>query len=115
MLRRYYGIAHNSRLCYEIDVRHRCRHDHRHRPPDAAAPDPPHHAAAHRAVDWRLRFAVLSLVWGFSFLLIKVGTEGYAPFQVTLGRLLFGTAGARGGDGGEAGAAAARRCAPGAI
>ncbi|UFR05803.1 DMT family transporter [Streptomyces sp. Go40/10] len=41
---------------------------------------------------WRLRFGALSLIWGFSFLLIKVGTEGYAPFQVTLGRLLFGTA-----------------------
>ncbi|MDN0200332.1 DMT family transporter [Streptomyces sp. S.PNR 29] len=44
------------------------------------------------ALDWRLRFAALSLVWGFSFLLIKVGTDGYAPFQVTLGRLVFGTA-----------------------
>ncbi|WP_345034795.1 DMT family transporter [Streptomyces sannanensis] len=44
------------------------------------------------AVDWRVRFAVLSLIWGFSFLLIKVGTEGFAPFQVTLGRLVFGTA-----------------------
>ncbi|MGW2657475.1 DMT family transporter [Streptomyces sp. NPDC001478] len=44
------------------------------------------------AVDWRLRFAALSLIWGFSFLLIKVGTDGYAPFQVTLGRLLSGTA-----------------------
>ncbi|MFJ6636059.1 DMT family transporter [Streptomyces sp. NPDC091376] len=44
------------------------------------------------ALDWRIRFAVLALIWGFSFLLIKVGTEGYAPFQVTLGRLLFGTA-----------------------
>ncbi|OUC96089.1 DMT family transporter, partial [Streptomyces swartbergensis] len=33
-----------------------------------------------------------SLIWGFSFLLIKVGTEGYAPFHVTLGRLVFGTA-----------------------
>ncbi|MEE1758867.1 MULTISPECIES: DMT family transporter [unclassified Streptomyces] len=42
-------------------------------------------------VDWRLRFAFLSLVWGFSFLLIKVGTQAYAPFQVTFGRLLFGT------------------------
>ncbi|CAL9596779.1 DMT family transporter [Streptomyces sp. enrichment culture] len=42
--------------------------------------------------DWRLRFGALSLIWGFSFLLIKVGTEGYAPFQVTLGRLAFGTA-----------------------
>ncbi|EPH46746.1 hypothetical protein STRAU_0159 [Streptomyces aurantiacus JA 4570] len=47
--------------------------------------------SARRKVDWRVRFAFLSLVWGFSFLFIKVGTEGYAPFQVTLGRLLFGT------------------------
>jgi drug/metabolite transporter (DMT)-like permease len=44
------------------------------------------------ALDWRVRFGALSLIWGFSFLLIKVGTEGYAPFQVTFGRLLFGTA-----------------------
>ncbi|MFP1629294.1 DMT family transporter [Streptomyces sp. 5K101] len=44
------------------------------------------------AVDWRIRFAVLSTVWGFSFLLIKVGTGAYAPFQVTFGRLFFGTA-----------------------
>jgi drug/metabolite transporter (DMT)-like permease len=44
------------------------------------------------ALDWRIRFVALSLIWGFSFLLIKVGTEGYAPFQVTFGRLLFGTA-----------------------
>ncbi|MDX3530173.1 DMT family transporter [Streptomyces sp. ID05-39B] len=45
-----------------------------------------------RALDWRLRFGLLSLIWGFSFLLIKVGTQSYAPFQVTLGRLAFGTA-----------------------
>ncbi|MFJ8111518.1 DMT family transporter [Streptomyces sp. NPDC096132] len=45
-----------------------------------------------RTLDWRLRFGALSLIWGFSFLLIKVGTHGYAPFQVTLGRLVFGTA-----------------------
>ncbi|MFH8565354.1 DMT family transporter [Streptomyces sp. NPDC017988] len=44
------------------------------------------------ALDWRIRFGILSLIWGFSFLLIKVGTEAYAPFQVTLGRLVFGTA-----------------------
>jgi drug/metabolite transporter (DMT)-like permease len=43
------------------------------------------------AVDWRVRFAVLCLIWGFSFLLIKVGTHGFAPLQVTLGRLVFGT------------------------
>ncbi|WP_432106049.1 DMT family transporter [Streptomyces sp. bgisy091] len=48
-------------------------------------------AAPRRAVDWRLRFAALSLIWGFSFLLIKVGTDGYAPLQVTFGRLLSGT------------------------
>ncbi|MDJ0465554.1 DMT family transporter [Streptomyces sp. H27-C3] len=59
--------------------------------PDASAPAP---ASPTRrpAVDWRIRFGVLSLVWGFSFLLIKVGTEAFAPFQVTLGRLVFGTA-----------------------
>ncbi|MEV5321238.1 DMT family transporter [Streptomyces sp. NPDC052687] len=56
------------------------------RTPSAALPRP------RRTVDWRVRFAVLSLIWGFSFLLIKVGTESYAPFQVTLGRLVFGTA-----------------------
>ncbi|WP_234042636.1 DMT family transporter [Streptomyces marianii] len=58
-------------------------------PPPAT---PPSTGRGHPAFDWRLRFAVLALIWGFSFLLIKVGTEGYAPFQVTFGRLLFGTA-----------------------
>ncbi|MFJ8309727.1 MULTISPECIES: DMT family transporter [unclassified Streptomyces] len=48
-------------------------------------------AARRPTVDWRVRFAALSLIWGFSFLLIKVGTDGYAPFQVTFGRLFFGT------------------------
>ncbi|MDQ0797635.1 DMT family transporter [Streptomyces sp. B1I3] len=48
--------------------------------------------APRRSTDWRLRFVALSLIWGFSFLLIKVGTDGYAPFQVTFGRLLSGTA-----------------------
>ncbi|WWR52276.1 DMT family transporter [Streptomyces sp. SCSIO 30461] len=45
-----------------------------------------------RGLDWRIRFAALALIWGFSFLLIKVGTHGFAPFQVTFGRLFFGTA-----------------------
>ncbi|MEU0954694.1 DMT family transporter [Streptomyces niveus] len=59
-------------------------------PTTADGPDP---AASRRpAIDWRIRFGVLSLIWGFSFLLIKVGTHGYAPFQVTFGRLFFGTA-----------------------
>ncbi|SDO82007.1 DMT family transporter [Actinacidiphila guanduensis] len=43
-------------------------------------------------LDWRVRFAALGLVWGFSFLFMKVGNEAFAPLQVTLGRLVFGTA-----------------------
>lgn len=49
-------------------------------------------APGRRAFGWRLRFGVLASIWGFSFLLIKVGTQAYAPFQVTLGRLFFGSA-----------------------
>ncbi|WP_086729774.1 DMT family transporter [Streptomyces carpinensis] len=45
-----------------------------------------------RPLHWRVRFTFLSLIWGFSFLFMKVGTHGFAPFQVTLGRLVFGTA-----------------------
>ncbi|MFJ3334221.1 DMT family transporter [Streptomyces sp. NPDC086766] len=59
----------------------------------AAPSTPPRPAARARGpLPWRVRFAFLSSVWGFSFLFIKVGTEGFAPFQVTFGRLLFGTA-----------------------
>ncbi|MFJ4005283.1 DMT family transporter [Streptomyces sp. NPDC090023] len=60
--------------------------------PSATAPTAtPAPARPPRLLDWRLRFGLLSLIWGFSFLLIKVGTGAYAPFQVTLGRLFFGT------------------------
>ncbi|MFC7818830.1 DMT family transporter [Streptomyces sp. NPDC057367] len=48
--------------------------------------------AVRRVFDWRLRFGLLSLVWGFSFLFMKMGTEAFAPFQVTLGRLASGAA-----------------------
>ncbi|MFC7310545.1 DMT family transporter [Streptomyces monticola] len=60
--------------------------------PSPSAPEAAAAPAPRPTVDWRIRFAALSLIWGFSFLLIKVGTQGYAPFQVTFGRLLFGTA-----------------------
>ncbi|MER5279606.1 DMT family transporter [Streptomyces sp. NPDC002809] len=66
----------------------------RHTAPTSPLADPagPAGRSGRPALDWRLRFAALSLIWGFSFLLIKVGTDAYAPFQVTLGRLLSGTA-----------------------
>ncbi|MDJ0386005.1 DMT family transporter, partial [Streptomyces sp. G-G2] len=57
-------------------------------PVAAPAATPP--AAARSGLDWRIRFAILSVVWGFSFLFVKVGTGAYAPFQVSLGRVLFG-------------------------
>ncbi|WP_031518633.1 DMT family transporter, partial [Streptomyces sp. NRRL F-5123] len=66
--------------------------------PSAAAsatpvvPTPPGAPARRPLLDWRLRFAALGLVWGFSFLFMKVGNEAFAPLQVTLGRMVFGTA-----------------------
>ncbi|RAJ57506.1 drug/metabolite transporter (DMT)-like permease [Streptomyces sp. Amel2xB2] len=47
---------------------------------------------ARRLLDWRVRFAALALVWGFSFLFIKLGTQAFAPLQVALGRMVFGAA-----------------------
>ncbi|MCM2577452.1 DMT family transporter [Streptomyces meridianus] len=61
-------------------------------PPAPVVPPIPAPLPRRTSVDWRIRFAALSLIWGFSFLLIKVGTRGYAPLQVTLGRMLFGAA-----------------------
>lgn len=63
--------------------------------PDAAATSAAETASAATRgplLDWRVRFGALSLIWGFSFLFIKVGTEAFAPLYVTLGRMLFGTA-----------------------
>ncbi|MBY8885952.1 DMT family transporter [Streptomyces sp. PTM05] len=60
--------------------------------PASLAPSPAVPAPRRRKIDWRIRFAALSLIWGFSFLFIKVGTEAFAPLQVTLGRMVFGTA-----------------------
>ncbi|MEE4546401.1 DMT family transporter [Streptomyces sp. V4-01] len=59
-------------------------------PPVPAPPAAP--AGLGRFVDWRIRFVALGLVWGFSFLFMKVGNEAFAPLQVTLGRMVFGTA-----------------------
>jgi drug/metabolite transporter (DMT)-like permease len=63
-------------------------------PAAVTAPAPDGHRATGlgRFVDWRIRFAALGVVWGFSFLFMKVGNEAFAPLQVTLGRMVFGTA-----------------------
>jgi drug/metabolite transporter (DMT)-like permease len=37
-----------------------------------------------------VRLGLLSLIWGSSFLLIKVGLEGLAPTQVVIGRVVTG-------------------------
>ncbi|MFG2212264.1 DMT family transporter [Streptomyces sp. NPDC048638] len=65
-------------------------------PSTPATPDaqdsgtPPEGPARRRAIGWPVRFAALCAVWGFSFLFIKVGTEGFNPMQFTLGRLACG-------------------------
>ncbi|WP_229327997.1 DMT family transporter, partial [Streptomyces sp. UNOC14_S4] len=63
--------------------------------PTSAPASPSASASAERGrprVDWRIRFGALALIWGFSFLFIKVGTDGFAPLYVSLGRMVFGTA-----------------------
>ncbi|MFZ3566529.1 DMT family transporter [Streptomyces sp. BH097] len=41
-------------------------------------------------LDWRIRFLLLALVWGLSFLFVKISGEAYEPLQVALGRVAFG-------------------------
>jgi drug/metabolite transporter (DMT)-like permease len=39
----------------------------------------------------RSRFVALTLIWGASFLFIKIGVEALAPLQVAFGRMMFGS------------------------
>lgn len=39
----------------------------------------------------RARFVLLTLIWGASFLFIKIGVEALAPLQVAFGRMMFGS------------------------
>src|SRR5207248_3156612 len=39
----------------------------------------------------RGRFLALTLIWGASFLFIKIGVEALAPLQVAFGRMMFGS------------------------
>lgn len=41
---------------------------------------------------WQAKFAALAVIWGSSFLLMKVGLEAMAPLQVATLRVLAGTA-----------------------
>nr|WP_242422796.1 MULTISPECIES: DMT family transporter [Frankia] len=43
-------------------------------------------------VGWRMRFGLLATIWGLSFLLVKVGTQGFPALQVAFGRVAFGAA-----------------------
>jgi drug/metabolite transporter (DMT)-like permease len=45
-----------------------------------------------RTVPWPARFTLLAIAWGSTFLFIKIGDEAFAPFEVSLGRVLVGTA-----------------------
>ncbi|CAM4285528.1 DMT family transporter [Nocardiopsis rhodophaea] len=39
---------------------------------------------------WKPKFVLLALVWGMSFMFIKIGTEALEPLQITLGRMATG-------------------------
>ncbi|MDQ6715169.1 MAG: EamA family transporter, partial [Actinomycetota bacterium] len=45
---------------------------------------------ARAGIPWQLKFAVLALIWGGSFLLMKVGLEALQPIQVATLRILSG-------------------------
>ncbi|MEU3015996.1 DMT family transporter [Nocardiopsis sp. NPDC007018] len=48
-----------------------------------AAPHPPRSPF----LDWRAKFVLLALIWGMSFVLIRIGAEVLAPLQLALGRM----------------------------
>ena len=43
-------------------------------------------------VPWPVKFGVLALIWGGSFLLMKIGLEALAPVQIATLRILTGAA-----------------------
>ena len=43
-----------------------------------------------RSVPWQVLFFALGLIWGCSFLFIKLGLESFTPVQVAFGRLAIG-------------------------
>lgn len=57
---------------------------------DVAA-SPPNQAAAQR-MPWQLKFGSLALIWGSSFLLMKIGLRSLAPLQISGLRIFAGAA-----------------------
>ena len=49
-------------------------------------------ASGRVASPWPARFGLLALFWGSTFLFIKIGDQAFSPLQVSLGRLIVGTA-----------------------
>jgi len=47
-------------------------------------------ARSRPAVPWQLLFLALGLIWGCSFLFIKLGLQSFTPVQVAFGRLTIG-------------------------
>ncbi|MFD0774199.1 DMT family transporter [Streptomonospora algeriensis] len=59
--------------------------------PAGPAPQSPAEDAAPRpALNWRVKFLLLALVWGTSFMFIGISGQYLAPIQITLGRMLTG-------------------------
>ncbi|WP_052465903.1 DMT family transporter [Mobilicoccus massiliensis] len=59
------------------------------RPPPAAAPSPSTGPAPQR-IPWQLKFVLLALIWGSSFLLMKFGLLALAPVQIAAIRIWSG-------------------------
>ncbi|MFW6639810.1 DMT family transporter [Nocardiopsis algeriensis] len=47
-------------------------------------------APALRLTDWRVKFILLALIWGMSFVFIKVAAQSLAPLQLSFGRIAAG-------------------------
>ncbi|MGK5548065.1 DMT family transporter [Streptomyces sp. URMC 127] len=62
------------------------------RPLPASGRQPRRPQRGRPALDWRIRFCALALIWGCSFLFIKLGTDGFPPLYVSFGRMFFGAA-----------------------
>ena len=41
-------------------------------------------------IPWQVKFASLALIWGSSFLLMKLGLRWFAPIQIATARIVFG-------------------------